>query len=79
LSCARAPSSASLYDKRAKKVTGVICTDLKTGEEYEQPAGMVVLSSFVFGNVQLLLLAGILCRSATAPALSGRANQMAPA
>jgi hypothetical protein len=71
LSCARAPSSASLYDKRAKKVTG--------GEEYEQPAGMVVLSSFVFGNVQLLLLAGILCRSATAPALSGRANQMAPA
>ncbi|MFY9770141.1 MAG: hypothetical protein WAK04_07895 [Xanthobacteraceae bacterium] len=51
------------YDKRAKKVTGVIYTDLKTGEEYEQPAGMVVLSSFVFGNVQLF----------------GRANQMAPA
>jgi gluconate 2-dehydrogenase alpha chain len=47
------------YDKQAKKVTGVTYTDLKTGEEYEQPASMVVLSSFVFGNVQQLLLAGI--------------------
>ena len=47
------------YDKQARRVTGVIYTDMKTGEEYEQPAGLVVLSSFVFGNVQQLLLAGI--------------------
>ena len=32
---------------------------MKTGEEYEQPAGVVILSSFVFGNTQQLLLAGI--------------------
>jgi len=48
-----------VYDKEAKRVTGVIYTDMTTGEEYEQPAGIVVLSSFVFGNTQQLLLAGI--------------------
>jgi gluconate 2-dehydrogenase alpha chain len=47
------------YDKAAKKVTGVLYTDLRTGEEYEQPASIVVLSSFVFGNTQQLLLSGI--------------------
>ena len=48
-----------VYDKQAKRVTAVLYTDLKTGEEYEQPAALVVLSSFVFGNTQQLLLAGI--------------------
>ena len=48
-----------IYDKAAKKVTGVAYTDLRTGEEFEQPAGIVVLSSYVFGNTQQLLLAGI--------------------
>ena len=48
-----------LYDKQAKRVTGVVYTDMRTGEEYEQPAGIVILSSFVFGNTQQLLLAGI--------------------
>jgi gluconate 2-dehydrogenase alpha chain len=48
-----------IYDKPGKKVTGVLYTDLRTGEEYEQPAGVVVLSSFVFGNTQQLLLSGI--------------------
>jgi gluconate 2-dehydrogenase alpha chain len=48
-----------VYDKAAKKVTGVLYTDMRTGEEFEQPAGIVVLSSFVFGNTQQLLLAGI--------------------
>jgi len=43
------------YDKTAKKVTGVIFTDTRTGEEYEQPAGIVVLSAYVFGNISLLL------------------------
>jgi gluconate 2-dehydrogenase alpha chain len=55
----RAFVSKLLYDKAAKRVTGVIYTDMRTGEEYEQPAGIVVLSSFVFGNTQQLLLAGI--------------------
>ena len=48
-----------VYDKAAKRVTGVLYTDMRTGEEYEQPAGIVVLSSYVFGNTQQLLLAGI--------------------
>lgn len=48
-----------IYDRPGKKVTGVVYTDLRTGEEYEQPANIVVLSSFVFGNTQAMLLAGI--------------------
>jgi gluconate 2-dehydrogenase alpha chain len=47
------------YDKAAKKVVSVTYTDLRNGEEYEQPAGIVILASFVFGNVQQLLLSGI--------------------
>lgn len=47
------------YDKAGKKVTGVVYTDMRTGEEFEQPAGIVVLSAFVFGNTQLMLMAGI--------------------
>ena len=48
-----------VYDKPSKKVAGVGYTDKRTGEEYEQPANIVVLSSYVFGNTQALLLAGI--------------------
>ena len=48
-----------VYDKPSKKVAGVVYTDKRTGEEYEQPANIVVLSSYVFGNTQALLLAGI--------------------
>src|SRR5580658_5041612 len=55
----RAFVSRLIYDKAAKRVTGVAYTDMRTGEEFEQPAGIVVLSSFVFGNTQQLLLAGI--------------------
>ncbi len=47
------------YDKAGKKVTGVVYTDMRTGEEYEQGAGLVVLSSYVFGNTQFMLAAGI--------------------
>jgi len=47
------------YDKDAKRITRVLYTDMKTGEEYEQPASIVILSSFVFGNTQQFLLAGI--------------------
>src|SRR6266568_200566 len=48
---ARAWVSRLSYDKAAKKVTGVVFTDTRTGEEYEQPAGLVVLSAYVFGNI----------------------------
>jgi len=47
------------YDKDAKRITSVLYTDMKTGEEYEQGAGIVILSSFVFGNTQQVLLAGL--------------------
>jgi gluconate 2-dehydrogenase alpha chain len=47
------------YDKAAKKVVSVTYTDLRNGEEYEQPANIVLLTSYVFSNVQHLLLAGI--------------------
>ena len=56
---ARSWVSRLLYDKAARKVTGVIYTDTRTGEEYEQPAALVVLSAYVFGNVSLLLNSGI--------------------
>jgi gluconate 2-dehydrogenase alpha chain len=55
----RAFATKLIYDKDAKRVTGVVYTDMRTGEEYEQPANIVVLSSYVFGNTQTLLLAGI--------------------
>jgi gluconate 2-dehydrogenase alpha chain len=47
------------YDSTAKKVVSVTYTDMRNGQEYEQPAGIVILSSYVFSNVQHLLLAGI--------------------
>jgi gluconate 2-dehydrogenase alpha chain len=47
------------YDRGAKKVTSVFYTDMKTGEEYEQPANLVILSGFVFTNTGMLLHSGI--------------------
>jgi len=41
------------------KATGVIYTDMITGEEFEQPADVVVLTGYVFSNVRLLLLSEI--------------------
>ena len=46
-----------LYD--GTKVTGVLYKDTRTGEEFEQPADVVVLTSYIFNNVRLLLLSGI--------------------
>ncbi|MEB2629208.1 GMC family oxidoreductase [Peribacillus frigoritolerans] len=37
------------------EATGVIYVDTFTGEEFEQPAEVVVLASYVFNNVRLLL------------------------
>ncbi|MBB6735889.1 GMC family oxidoreductase [Cohnella zeiphila] len=39
-----------------KKATGVQYTHMPTGEEYVQPADVVVLASFVFSNTRILLL-----------------------
>ncbi|WNQ10483.1 GMC family oxidoreductase [Paenibacillus aurantius] len=37
------------------KATGVVYVNTMTGEEFEQPADVVVLTSYVFNNVRLLL------------------------
>lgn len=42
-----------------KKASGVIYQDVDTGEEFEQPADLVVLGGFVFTNTRLLLLSKI--------------------
>jgi gluconate 2-dehydrogenase alpha chain len=44
------------YDRAAKRVTGVRYLDLYTGQEYEQPADVVVLAAFTMTNSRLLLL-----------------------
>ncbi|WP_338448224.1 GMC family oxidoreductase [Niallia oryzisoli] len=41
------------------KAAGVLYVDTQTGEEFEQPANIVVLSSFTFNNARLLLLSKI--------------------
>jgi gluconate 2-dehydrogenase alpha chain len=48
-----------VYDKSARKVTAVRYVDTRSGEEYEQPAGIVILGAYVFNNVLLMLTAGI--------------------
>ncbi len=48
-----------VYDRQAKKVRAVRYVDTDSGEEYEQPAGLVILSAYVFNNVLLMLTAGI--------------------
>ena len=42
-----------------KRATGVSYTSVQTGEEFEQPAGLVILCAYGFGNVHLMLLSGI--------------------
>ena len=46
-----------LYD--GKKATGVLYVDTKTGQEFEQPADVVVLAGFTFTNNKLLLVSKI--------------------
>jgi gluconate 2-dehydrogenase alpha chain len=48
-----------VFDKTARKVTAVRYVDTRSGEEYEQPAGIVILGAYVFNNVLLMLTAGI--------------------
>ena len=48
-----------LKDPSAKRVTGVLYTNLLTGEELEQPAAMVMLCTFTMNNTHMMLLSGI--------------------
>ena len=41
------------------KATGVLYVDTITGQEFEQPADVVVLASYVFNNARLLLNSGL--------------------
>ena len=45
--------------KKGDKVTGVLYTDVTTGEEIEQPADIVVMTSYVFNNIRLLLMSDV--------------------
>ena len=48
-----------LKDSDGKRVTGVAYTNLLNGEEFEQPATMVLLCAYAINNVHLMLLSGI--------------------
>lgn len=48
-----------VYDRPARKVGAVRYVDTRSGREYEQPAGLVILGAYVFTNTLLLRLAGI--------------------
>ena len=48
-----------VYDKQAKKVKAVRYVDTRSGEEFEQPAGIVLLGAYVFNNMLLMATAGI--------------------
>lgn len=46
-------------DDSGRKAKGVIYTELLTGEEVFQPAGIVVLAAYALNNVHLMMLSGI--------------------
>ena len=46
-------------DSSGQRATGVTYVDMHTGQEYEQPAELVILSAFALNNVHLMLLSGI--------------------
>lgn len=46
-------------DKAKKVATGVTYTNLQTGEEYYQPAKIVILAAYGLNNVHLMLTSGI--------------------
>ncbi|HWN50717.1 MAG TPA: GMC family oxidoreductase, partial [Xanthobacteraceae bacterium] len=48
-----------VYDKQGKKVKAVRYVDTRSGEEYEQAAGVVILGAYVFNNALLMMQAGI--------------------
>jgi len=48
-----------VYDKAARKVTGVRYVDMASGADYEQPAAIVALCAYPFTNTKLMLLSKI--------------------
>lgn len=46
-------------DASGRKATGVVYTHLTTGEEYFQPAGIVMLCAYALNNVHLMMVSGI--------------------
>ena len=46
-------------DSDGKRVTGVTYTNALNGEEFEQPANLVLLCAYAINNVHLMLLSGI--------------------
>ena len=48
-----------LKDSAGKRVTGVVYTNVLNGEEFEQPASMVLLTAYAINNVHLMLLSGL--------------------
>jgi gluconate 2-dehydrogenase alpha chain len=48
-----------LKDSGGKRVTGVTYTNVLNGEEFEQPATLVLLCAYAINNVHLMLLSGI--------------------
>ena len=48
-----------VYDRAARKVSAVRYVDTRSGAEYEQPAGLVLLCAYVFNNTLLVLQSGI--------------------
>lgn len=47
------------YDRTGQRVRGVRYLDLMTGEDYFQPAEVVVLGAYTMSNTKFLLMAGI--------------------
>ena len=48
-----------IKDSDGKRVTGVAYTNVLNGEEFEQPAGLVLLCAYAINNVHLMLLSQI--------------------
>ncbi len=53
-----ARSIARFHDGSGKRATGVTFVDT-SGEEWEQPADLVILAAFSVFNVQLLMMSGV--------------------
>lgn len=47
-----------VMDSTGKRATGIVYVD-SNGQEFEQPADLVIVSAFTFENVRLMLLSGI--------------------
>lgn len=48
-----------VFDRHARRVTAVRYVDTRSGEVFEQEAGLVILGGYVFTNTLLMLVSGI--------------------